>query len=79
MKLVVNMAVLAASAAALAACSTTDPAALQAGVEAARVTRAIYCNGITEEARQAVRDQLTGGVKVLQDCGTPATAQPAAP
>lgn len=49
---------------ALAGCATS-PDALGAAVNAARMGEAIYCNGITEEARQATRDALTGGVKVL--------------
>lgn len=32
-----------------------------------RTGELVYCNGITEEARQALRDQLTGGVRVI-DC-----------
>lgn len=47
---------------ALSGCNTAQIATT---ATAARVGEAVYCNAITEEARQAIRDRLTGGIKVL--------------
>ena len=51
----------------LGGCPPAALVAAQAGIGLAVDT---YCTGVTEEARQALRDKVTGGVKVLP-CVTP--------
>lgn len=61
---------------ALALSGCASSAGLEAGVISLKVGAAIYCDGITEEARQAVRDRVSGGVKVIPCKSTVSTPGP---
>jgi hypothetical protein len=54
--------ILAAPFLALCGCTTAGAGAALTG---AQLGVAIYCAGITEEAREKVREELTDGVKVI--------------
>lgn len=64
---------LSAAILALALTGCASSAGLEAGVISLKVGAAIYCEGITEEARQAVRDRVSGGVKVIP-CKSPVSS-----
>lgn len=53
---------LACLAVGVAGCATGSAAATVGAVQAGT---AVYCHAITEEARQAVRDATTGGVRII--------------
>lgn len=65
-----------ASAVALSGCASS--AGLDAGIMSVKIGVAVYCDGITEEARQQVRDRISGGVKVIP-CKSPQSGPAASP